>query len=184
MSADYKSKYLNIRAKFMEVADVSFRLGYEQGMKDATMQQMQQQQEQQMQEEQMQQQMMQQGGGEMPMEGQEGMPPEGMPPEGMPPEEAGAEQAGDSSELDQSINELEGLVAKGEKPSVLSMRKAVEELATLRKSQKQKTNKATQANVTYQKNFVDGILKKWEVESKGTTTKLEEIIKEHEKTKE
>jgi len=181
MAADYKQKYVELRTKFVEATDVSFRLGYEQGMKDAMMQQAQQQVEQAEQERQMQEQAMMQGG----EPGQEGMPPEeqamqaedGMPmEEDMTPEEGAA--AG-GSELDQNIEELQGLVAKGEKPSVLDMRKAVEALADLRKSQRAKLSQKTKADVSSQKKLVTGLLKKWEDESKETSSDLEEILKQH-----
>lgn len=193
MSADWKVKYLDIRSKLKEATDVAFRLGYERGMKDGTqaaaMQQMQQQA-------QMQQAMMQGGGqpgapGEDPSQG--GMPPGGdqgggMPPgmegggdeammDGAAPEEMGDEQGG--SELDQHINELQGLVAKGEKPSVLDIRKAVQSLAGIRKNQKNAWAKKTEKVIPAQKKVVDNILKKWEQESKKPSEKIEEIIKEH-----
>lgn len=188
MSADWKVKYLDIRSKLKEATDVAFRLGYERGMKDGTqaaaMQQMQQQA-------QMQQAMMQGGQpgapGEDPSQG--GMPPgeeQGgeMPPggdeammDGAAPEEMGDAQGG--SELDQHINELEGLVAKGEKPSVLDIRKAVQSLAGLRKNQKNAWAKKTEKIIPAQKKVVDNILKKWEEESKRPSEKIEEIIKQH-----
>lgn len=181
MSADYKQKYLNMRSKLIESVDVAFRNGYEKGMQDAMMQQMQQQQAQMEQEQQMQEQAMMQGeGGPMADEvaAQEAENPEsGMPMGEAPPEEMGGAMA---SELDQHIDELSGLVAKGEKPSILDMRKKVEELADLRKSQKDKLNSKTKANASAQANIVSGILKKWEEESKDTKEGLEEILKQHE----
>lgn len=192
MSADWKVKYLSIRAKLKESTDVAFRLGYERGMKDGTqaaaMQQMQQQA-------QMQQAAMQGGQpgalGEDPSQG--GMPPGAdqgggqMPPgmegggdtmmDGAAPEEMGDEQGG--SELDQHINELQGLVSKGEKPSVLDIRKAVQSLAGLRKNQKNAWAKKTEKIIPAQKKVVDSILAKWEFEAKKPSEKIEEIIKEH-----
>jgi hypothetical protein len=192
MALDWKTKYLDIRAKLKEATDVSFRLGYERGMKDGTqaaaMQQMQQQQ-------QMQQAMM--GGGQpgqpgAPGEDQGQMPPGAedqgqMPPGveggdeaqmgGAAPEDMGGEQGG--SELDQHINELQGLVQKGEKPSVLDIRKAVQALAGIRKNQKSAWQKKIERVIPAQKKVVDSILKKWEAESKKPSEKLEDIIKEH-----
>jgi hypothetical protein len=189
MAADYKVKYLDIRSKLKESTDVAYRLGYERGMKDGTqaaqMQQMQQQA-------QMQQAMMQGGqpgapgedpsqGGEMPPGAEQGgeMPPGGDEAmQGAPaPEEMGDEQGG--SELDQHINELESLVSKGEKPTVLSIRKAVEALAGIRKNQKNAWQKKAEKIVPAQKSLVDNILKKWESEAKKPSAGLEEIIKQH-----
>lgn len=184
MSADWKVKYLDIRAKLKEATDVAYRLGMEAGLKQGAQQAMMQQQAQ------MQQAAM---GGEQP--GQEGQVPPGskgqdqggMPPGmdqgsedqmGAPaPEEMGDEQGG--SELDQHINELQGLVAKGEKPSVLDIRKAVVALAGIRKHQKNVWQKKVEQVIPAQKKVVDSILKKWESESKKPSEKLEDIIKEH-----
>jgi hypothetical protein len=192
MSADWKIKYLDIRSKLKEATDVAYRLGMEAGLKQgaqqAQMQQMQQQQ-------QMQQAMM--GGGQPGQPGQDqgGMPPgadgqdQGQMPPGMDgggdesqmgapaPEEMGDAQGG--SELDQHINELQGLVSKGEKPSVLDIRKAVQAIAGIRKSQKNVWSKKSEKIIPAQKSVVDSILKKWESESKKPSEKLEEIIKEH-----
>lgn len=181
MSADYKQKYLQLRAKYLEAADVSFRLGYEQGMKDAMMQQMQQQMQMQQEAEAAAMQGAQEG--ELSPEEQAQMEAEsGAPMEEAPPEAADQEGMSNSmgSELDQHIEELASLVAKGEKPSILSMREKVDELVSLRKSQKQKMSGKMKQNVSAQKSFVDNLLKKWETESKDTVSDLEEIIKQHE----
>jgi hypothetical protein len=198
MSVSWKTKYLDIRAKLKEATDVSFRLGYERGMKDGTqaaaMQQMQQQA-------QMQQAMVQGGQPGQPGADQGGMPPGadqggemppgadqgGMPPGGdedqmegggvPPPEEMGDAQGG--SELDSHINELQGLVQKGEKPSVLDIRKAVQALAGIRKNQKSAWQKKAEKIIPAQKKIVDGLLKKWEEEAKKPSEKLEDIIKQH-----
>ena len=193
MALDWKVKYLDIRSKLKEATDVAYRLGYERGMKDGTqaaaMQQMQQQQ-------QMQQAMMQGGPGGQPGDEQGGMPPggdeQGMPPGGdeqggmspgmqdqgaPPPEAMGDEQGG--SELDQHINELQGLVQKGEKPSVLDIRKAVQALAGLRKNQKSVWQKKAEKIIPAQKRVVDTLLKKWEEDAKKPSKKIEDIIKEH-----
>lgn len=186
MAADYKVKYLDIRAKLKEATDVSYRLGYERGMKDGTqaaqMQAMAQQQQQQAA-------MMQGGapGGDPGMEGGDpsmqggdpGMEDQGQMQEGgaPAPEEMGDEAGG--SELDQHINELQGLVSKGEKPTVLSIRKAVEALAGLRKSQKSVWQQKAEKIIPAQKKVVDDILAKWEKEVKKPSEDLEDLIKKH-----
>lgn len=191
MAADYKIKYLDIRAKLKEATDVAFRLGYSQGMKDGTqaaaMQQMQQQV-------QMQQAAMNGGQPGQPggVPGEEGVPPDmqggEIPPgadqgqdeammDAPAPEEMGDEQGG--SELDQHINELQNLVAKGEKPSVLDMRKAVDILANIRKAQKDAWTKKIDKIIPAQKKVVDNILKKWSEEANKPSKGIEAIIKEH-----
>lgn len=201
MSVDYKQKYIDLRSKLIESKDVAYRLGYEQGMKEgqqAAQQEMMQQQM--MMQQQQQQQMMgggeEQGGGPVDEQGQpildqgagggqEGMPQEGMPQEGMPqegmPDEGASQEA--QSELDNHISELESLVAKGEKPSVLSMRKAVVALSNLRKSQKSKAKHKPQKPkvVTAQKKLVDSIINSWnkDTSSDSIMGELEGIIKQH-----
>lgn len=198
MASDWKTKYMDIRAKLKESTDVAFRLGYERGMKDGTqaaqMQAMAQQQQQQAA-------MM---GGQPGQPGQPGGDPsqdpsmQGGDPSagGMPPEAGGEDQdpqmgaaapgaeemedaGGGGSELDQHIDELQGLVAKGEKPTVLDIRKAVQALAGIRKSQKNAWAKKTEKIIPAQKKLVDDIFKKWEKESEKPSAGLEEIIKEH-----
>ena len=173
---DYKMKYLDLRSKFMKTAERFYRLGKEDGLKQGQ----QQAQQQQMQEQMMAQQQAAMGGqpqidpqtgqpippeeGGMP--GQEEMSPEdmaAMQEQGMAPEEGMDEQQG--SELDQKINELQQLVSKGEKPKVTDLRKAVEAITDLRKSQKKLKSNHKQVVVSKQKDFVDGILKKWEIQA-------------------
>jgi uncharacterized coiled-coil protein SlyX len=99
------------------------------------------------------------------MQGEEGM------------EDMSEEQA---SELDQRIAELESLVAKGEKPKVTDLRKAVIELSDLRKSQKKMKSNHKKVTTSSQKNLVDGILKKWEDEANkdSVVDNLEKIIEQ------
>jgi hypothetical protein len=183
MALDYKQKYYELRSKMMENMDVSFRLGYEQGYSEG--EKAAQAQAQAMQEQMMAAQAQGMGGDPgMPPEGQ--MPPgegspegqameeQGMSSEGqMPPGEEGAmmgmapelQSEENSSELDQQIQELESLVAKGEKPSVLTMRKAVNKITNLRKSQKETFKRRVKQTSSSQKKLVDNILKKWELEA-------------------
>jgi len=170
---DYKIKYLDIRAKLLDSTDVAYRLGFEAGLKEGKQAAAEQQQQQQMEAQQamaMQQQQL------PPEEGGE-MPPEEMPSEEMAPEMVGDEEGG--SELDSQINELEGLVAKGEKPSLVDLRKVVGSLSNVRKSQKAKWSKKIDTNNSAQKKLVNDILSKWETESKSVSDNLEERIKEH-----
>lgn len=205
MSLDYKSKYKELRAKMLESTDVAYRLGYADGLKqgsqDAQMQQMQQMQQAMMQPQIDPATGQPIQGGQPGMEGQMGGQPgqPGMDPvaqggaggvdpmTGQPmvdqgmmqqPGEEGDMGQGEQSELDQYIQELEGLVAKGEKPTVMDLRKKVTELANLRKSQKMKVKNNQKEVASSQKKLVDNILKKWEKESTATSENLEDLLKE------
>ena len=172
-STDYKIKYLDIRAKLIEVQDVAWRDGYEKGLKEGE----QAAQQAALQEQQMMEQQMMQAQGGMPPEAQGGM--EGEIPSGMETAQPPMDEE-QGSELDQHINELEQLVQKGEKPSVVSVRKIVEQLSGLRKNQKEKYSNKVIQTTSSQKKLVDNILKKWEKESEKISSNLEEIIKENE----
>ena len=177
MAIDYKQKYLDIRDKLIDASDVAYRLGFEQGMKEGQMAAQQQQMQEQMMMEQQQAEaeaMAAAQGGDP--EAMDGVPPEA-PGEEMPPEMSEEE----GSELDDHISELENMVAKGEKPKILDIRKVVEAMGTLRKAQKSKSEKQVEKRVSQQKNMVDNILKKWEKEADtdSVTKQLEDTIKEH-----
>jgi hypothetical protein len=163
---DWKSKYYELRSRHINAMDVSFRLGFQEGLKAAELQNMQ-----------MQLQQTQQaaaagmaGGGGMPPEAMGGeMPPEAMAgaPEGeaMPPEAMGespeeaaneedaAEEEPEGDELDSSINELEQLVSKNEKIDFSKM------LKTLHKSG---SNKKNISELSEKHNVIDKIFKKWD----------------------
>jgi hypothetical protein len=186
MALDYRAKYKEMRAQLIKSSDLAFRLGYEQGMKDAQVENMQMQMQQQA-EQAAQQAAMMQGGqpgqeGEPMSEEEAAMQEQG----GAPQDEQGMEQApmedeqemvqGQGTELDNHINELESLVAKGQKPTVTDLRKAVEALSDLRKNQKSKMKANKPAVASAQKKLVDNILGKWERESKMTAENLEELI--------
>jgi hypothetical protein len=184
---DYKAKYKEMRAQLIKSSDLAFRLGYEQGMKDAQVENMQMQMEQQAQQMAAQQAAMQDGQpgqeGQLMSEEEAAMQEEqgGMPQDeqGMEPQEMEQDQEmepGQMTELDSHINELESLVQKGEKPSVVELRKKVTDLSNLRKSQKAKIRSNKPQVASAQKKLVDGILKKWESESKMTAENLEELI--------
>lgn len=181
MAVDYKQKYLDLRAKFTKTADRYYRTGYETGMKEGQMQAQQEQMQMQQEQEMMAQGIDPETG--QPIEGGAVDPETGMPMEEggeqMPPEAMGEEMGEEQgSELDQHIGELESLVAKGEKPKVTDLRKAIVSLSNLRKSQKNqlKPNHG-EVTVSKQKNLVDNMLKKWETEAnKSPLDDLEEIV--------
>lgn len=113
---DYKLKYEDLKLKFMDAVDVSFRLGFEQGAQQAQVQQAQQQaQEAQMQQQQMEQ--MQQGGGQ--------------PGQQDPNSPAAPDSSG--SEMDQHINTLESMVNKQDasSPQYADMKKTLDSMKNL-----------------------------------------------------
>lgn len=184
MAVDYKAKYIDLRSKFAKTTDRYYRTGYEAGIKEGEMQAQQQQMEEQQAQE-----MMAQG-----IDPETGQPLQGgaVDENGIPVDDQGAMdeaqmgmegaegmEDGGGTELDQHIDELQGLVQKGEKPKVTDLRKAIESLADMRKSQKnQLKSNHKEVTVSKQKSFVDNMLKKWEKEAslKSVTENLEEII--------
>jgi hypothetical protein len=177
---DWKSKYYEMRSRHINAIDVSFRLGFQEGLKAAELQNMQ------MQLQQAQQAAaagMAAGGGMPPEAG--GMPPEmgGMPPEagGMPPEamggemppemggapegmmegapEEGGEEAPPEEEepegdpLDASIAELESLVSKNEKIDFSKMLKSLH---------KSGSNKKNVSELSEKHKKIDDMIKKWD----------------------
>jgi hypothetical protein len=192
---DYRMKYKEMKAKMLESIDVSYRLGYEQGYKEATQEAQMAQIQQQMQQAQMMQQaamgaqqdpnaMAAQGaspdqqaemmGQEVSPEMQGGMP-EMQGQEMNPEEEMEGSQA---NELDQYLAELESMVAKGEKPNVLDLRKKFTEISNLRKAQKDKMKSNRQQVVSAQKSIVDNLIKKWTSKTEETSEDIEKLIRE------
>lgn len=94
---NWKSKYIELKAKYMGAVDASFRIGMEQGMQQAQVQQAQDQAAQ------------QQAQDQQAQGGQPGQP-DGAPQEG---EQPGSENP-QGSELDQHISQLEGMLGKSE----------------------------------------------------------------------
>jgi RNA-binding protein YhbY len=113
---DYKLKYEDLKLKFMDAVDVSFRLGFEQGAQQAQVQQAQQQaQEAQMQQQQMEQ-MQQQG------QGQPGQDPN-----------SPASPDSSGSEMDQHIGTLESMVNQQDQssPGFADMKKTLDSMKAL-----------------------------------------------------
>ena len=179
-SVSYKQKYLEIRARLLESIDVAYRDGYANGLEKGEMQAQQQAQAE------------QEAAEAAMMGGQPGMPGEeaammgeeaegqmpGAPGSEMMDEDAGVPGQG-GSELDESIGELEGLVQKGEKPKVSDLRKAVEKLSGIRKTQLSKTKSRQKKINSAQSQFVTSILKSWDHKTKDVTEDLENTIKEN-----
>lgn len=194
---NFKLKYLELRNKFLESTDLAYRLGYERGLKDSQVQQMQQQVQMAQQQAKQAQQMMGQQqnqnnpnqGGQMPPQDVSNMPQDQNAPtmaqDGQPvvdnqgliqPTAPQGQDFEEPTELDQYLNELEDLVSKGEKPKVLDLRKKVDEIITLRKAQKEKMKNNKKEIVSSQKKLVDSILTKWETEAKKGIDNLEDAL--------
>jgi len=131
---NYKSKYFELRSKYINDLDTAFRLGVEEGMKSAQQQQAMDAQAQ-AQEAQMAQaqalaggQPGEQPGGEQPggndQPGMESQSEEGQPQPGM---------EGQPSELDQHIGKLEGMLGQNTDPEI---QKSLNEIKNLRKAEK------------------------------------------------
>jgi hypothetical protein len=103
MAIDYKQKFLDIKSKFISSVDTAYRVGYQQGQKDAQLESMQQQmqmQQQQMQQMQQAQASMMGGGPEMGGGGEDQQP--------SPFEQADQfEQAQGQEQMDRGVSELE-----------------------------------------------------------------------------
>ena len=111
---DYKLKYQDLKIKFMDSLDVSFRLGFEQGAQQATMQAQQQQQAD------------EQAAQAAAMGQQPGQP--GQDPNAQPGEDPNAQPGTDGSELDQHIGTLEGMLsqAKPGSPEQAGLQKSLD----------------------------------------------------------
>lgn len=140
MSAEinYKKKYFELRNRYINDMDMAYRLGMEQGAQQEQMNQMAQQQQQQAELQAAQAAGMGAQPGQPGAEGGEGAPPA-----------PGMEDAG-GSELDQHINQLEGMLkpqgsgaegasgAPGGDPKAMAqMQKALDGIKSFRKSQLQ-----------------------------------------------
>lgn len=137
---DWKNKYQELRSKYLNAIDVAFKMGVEEGMRNAEMEQLQQQVADMEQEQAMAEEAAMMGGegmvdeAGMPIEGEEMPMDEEMPMEGMEGEELPQEEGDD---MGQSIDELESFVKK-EKP--FDARKLMK---SIHKSEVKKTSKTT-----------------------------------------
>lgn len=182
---DYKKKYEELKARYIQALDVAFRSGYEQGFNESQVQSMAQQAQQQFQMMGMAQQQAMQGArqpGAEPQMGEE---------QGQP----GAERQMGGDEMDQAIAQLEQLVSKSE-PSVDDLKKSIEMIKSehmhkkmMKKtksiditpkpfSQSYKTNlpENSKAAVAMQAKIVDDILRKWEQEQSQSSKDITQIL--------
>ena len=157
---DWKSKYYELRSRHINAMDVSFRLGFQEGLKAAELQNMQ------MQLQQAQSAAANMVGGGVPAEGMSAQetPPEGaMTEDGQIPPEADqevpeenqmvAEEPEEGGELDSNINELENLVSKKEKIDFSQMLKSIH---------KSGVNKKNTSELSEAHQKIGEIVKKWE----------------------
>ena len=177
---DWRQKYFELRSKYLNGLDVAYKMGVQEGMRQSELEQMQmqlQQAQQQAMAAQQQMAMAQAGapeeGGEVPPEEGGQMPPEGgeeMPPEMMEEGAEGEEAGGD--ELDASIDELEGLVAKSESGDI----DPAELLKAIHKMKESKEQVDSKKVLVKQRNIVDGIMKKWKEEETKATSDISKLI--------
>lgn len=188
---DYKKKYMDLRARFIEALDVAFRTGYEQGANETQVQNMAQQAQMQAQQAAMMQSQMAAGPGmDQQAPGAE-MSPD-MQGQGPVPEAGG-------DEMDGAIAELEGLVNKKE-PSIDDLKKSLETIKNsrmhqkLQKATKQIGKKMAQAPqplslsysvnlpeeskqvVSMQSKVVSDILNKWENEAQKSARDITSVL--------
>lgn len=120
---DYKLKYQDLKLKFLDAVDVSFRLGFEAGAQNAQVQQAQQAEQA----------AQQAAMGQQPGQpGQEGQDPNAAPGQEMAPGQ-------DGSELDQHIGQLESMLQKTEanSESYASLKKSLDGIKSFQSSLKQ-----------------------------------------------
>lgn len=150
---NYKKKYMELKAKFMESVEMAFRLGFEDGAKQSQQDQAMQQQQQMEQQQaamngavpgQEQNPSDPNGGGSVPGQDQGATMPAGP---GMGIQQGGPAPQGaqpmkesehpDGSELEQHIAKLESMISKTEDLDVGDLKKAIGDLRTLQKAQKE-----------------------------------------------
>lgn len=172
---DYKRKYQELRARFIQSLDMAHRAGYEQGFNEATNQAMAQQAAQQAQ-------------AAAAMAGQ------GMPAGGPnPPQQGASDQSQDEmgmaiSELEQLVNKSENLSLDDLKKSVSAIKSSLEHKSMLKKTQSIKTvfspsqsfkvnlPEDSKAAVSMQTKIVDDILRKWEQEEQEASKNITQIL--------
>lgn len=179
MALDYKQKYTQLLSAFVKATDTSYRLGFEDGSREAEMQavnQQNQQMQQQMAAQQAQMQSMQ-GQGQDPNaqpEQDEQMQDQQMQDQQMQDQQMQDEQ-GQPNELDQKINELEQIVNKSEKLSP-EIKKAIDAVSDIRKSLVIKASSEQKRVLSSQKKLVDNLVSKWGKEIEGTKKDIKDVL--------
>lgn len=175
---DYKLKYQELKATYMSSVDTAYRLGFQDGQKQAQQGQMAQQVAD------AQAQAQQQQG--MPSPNTQGANAEGETPESGQdtPDQNMPQENPMGSELDSHIAELESMIAKSElSPENLS--KAVANLKKLQSAKPPVLNIRAQKNLpehskealSQQHKLVGDIMAKWEQQEKQTSESLVEKLK-------
>lgn len=191
---DYKAKYLDLKTKYQETADLAWRLGYEQGLKDSQLEQMQQQQAQADQ--------MAMAANGQPQPGQEGEQP-GQEAEAQPGQPQSQNPNGD--ELDQHIEKLSSMLGKSEISSMdlgdlkktlsdirslqvqISLTKSMESIKNTKFSPLKKSQSLSprlQANLpepakkalSMQENIVKSVFDKWAKDEQQAASDISSII--------
>ena len=198
--ANWKLKYQELKAKFMDSVDMAFKLGFEAGVQQSEKDQMMQQQQMQAEQEAL---MMQNANGQPPQEG--GMPGEGAPQDPNQQPQPGSENPA-GSELDQHIAKLESMLGKSElgdtelKGMIAALKKSKDSIAFASEMKKsaqaipaiakalhkpafkigQQASHNLDANaktaVTMQHKIVNGIMEKWEKESTKAAKEITNVI--------
>jgi hypothetical protein len=151
---DYKKKYMDLRAQMVSSMDLAFRMGYEQGSKEAQMQAAQQQ----------------------------AMAQQQMAAQQQPGQPGAGQQPGQAEELDQYIAELEGLVNKNE-ISQDDLKKSLDKIKTFQTFSKMKPIKIgniasanmgaqTKKELSMQEKVIEGIMLKWEKEAPNAASDI------------
>ena len=149
---DWEARYKDLLNKYLKFGDMAFKMGIEEGMRKSEIQSLAEDQAEIAEEEAM-------FGEEVPME------------EGLPMEE-GMEEG---TELDSHIGELEGMVAKGEKPSFVDIRNLVSKIKDTRVKPEVKMVKSEK---TENEALLGGIISTWKDE-KTTAIKKSEDAEEN-----
>lgn len=186
---DYKTKYLELKAKFLNTVDTTWRLGYEAGLKDAQLEQLQQQAQMAMQQ---------------PEPGKEQSGVEGEASE-QPEETRQPSNAPNEDELGQHIEKLESMLGKSENISSLELNDLKKTLNDIRSLQVQinltksmdsiKNSRLTKTSplnlspkiqknlpenskkaLTLQHEIVSKVMEKWESESKQAANSIADIL--------
>lgn len=191
---DYKAKYVDLKSKFHSTVDLAWRLGYEQGLKDAQLDQAQQQAQQ----------------ADAMAQQQAGAPQPGQP--GEQPQESQEQPAevGDTSvsqnpnedELGQHIEKLESMLGKAEitpfelqdlKKTLndirslqvqINLTKSLSGIKNTRLAKSHSFSPKVQANLpapaqkalSTQQEIVDTIFKKWEGEASKAASDISSIL--------
>jgi len=208
---NYKKKYLEIRSKYMNDVDIAFRLGVEQGMQQAQQQQALDAEAKANESEMRLKEASMGGGSGDPNSDPNKIPGEGGPNDGTPKEDIAGEPdappqqgAGQSSELDQHIGKLEGMLGGEANPeikkslqAIVSLHKAEKQSRELKKSQaaiagiakalhKPSFKLGVQASanlddnakkaVSMQHKIVNEIMKSWSAEEQKAHNSIESIL--------